>query len=156
MNVAENSNSGFRSFEKELRLRIYEHILRSGKVPSIRELAEAHLLPAAEIREGLQQLEQGHALVLQPDGEILRAAPFWAAPTPFVVERGGSSWWASCIWDALGVAAMLKENVKVNTSCGCCGEDMSFEVHNGPPRNLEAVIHFAVPARRWYENVVFT
>ena len=71
-------------------------------------------------------------------------------------RRGGTSWWASCIWDALGVAAMLKKSVRVKTSCGCCGEDMSFEVHDGPPRNLKAVIHFAVPARRWYENIVFT
>ena len=156
MNLAENSSSGFSSFEKELRLRIYEHILDSGKVPSITDLAEALLLSAAEIHEGLQRLEQGHALVLHPDGEILRAAPFWAEPTPFVVESGGSWWWASCIWDALGVAAMLKKNMKVKTSCGCCGEDMSFEVHDGPPGNLEAVIHFAVPARRWYENIVFT
>ena len=156
MSSTEHSANGFSGFEKQLRLRIYEHILQSGKVPIITELAEALLLPAAEIREGLQQLEQGHALILQPDGEILRAAPFWSGPTSFAVERGGTSWWASCIWDALGVAAMLKKSVQVKTSCGCCGEDMSFEVHDGPPRNLKAVIHFAVPARRWYENIVFT
>jgi hypothetical protein len=156
MNLAQNSTSGFGGFEKSLRLHIYEHILRSGKVPKIAEMAESLSKPVEEIRAGLQGLEQGHAVVLQPGGEIMRAAPFWAAPTLFTVECGKQSWWASCIWDALGVPAMLGKDARIVTSCGCCGDDMIVEVWNGAPLHTEGVIHFAVPVRRWYENIVFT
>ena len=156
MNSTENSTSGFGGFEKQLRLRVYQHILRAGRIPAIEELADEFSMPAEEIRAGLQKLEQGHALVLQPSGEILRAAPFWAAPTPFTVECERISWWASCIWDALGVPAMLQMDARIGTSCGCCGEDMSFNVNVAAPRMPQGVIHFAVPARRWYENIAFT
>ncbi|MGH9701937.1 MAG: organomercurial lyase [Candidatus Acidiferrales bacterium] len=152
----ENLSTGFGGFEKQLRIRVFRHILRAGRIPAIGELADGFAMSAEEIRAGLQKLEQGHAVVLQPSGEILRAAPFWAAPTAFTVEHERISWWASCIWDALGVPAMLQIDARIVASCGCCGEDMSFNVHFAAPQMRQGVIHFAVPARRWYENIPFT
>jgi hypothetical protein len=36
------------------------------------------------------------------------ANPFSAVPTPFLVRSGDRSWYGNCIWDALGIPAMLQ------------------------------------------------
>lgn len=101
-------------------------------------------------------------LVLQPgSGEILMANPLSAVPTAFVVETEGTaesrSWYGNCIWDALGVIAMLHGDGRVLTSCGCCGESMAVSVRQGevearPP----GIVHFAIPAKHWWDDIVFT
>ena len=108
-----------------------------------------------------QELAAAHMLVLQPDsGEVLMANPLSAVPTPFVVETrsgaGSHGWYGNCIWDALGVIAMLHCDGRVLASCGCCGESMIVSVHKGkveakPP----GVVHFAIPAKRWWDDIVF-
>lgn len=103
-----------------------------------------------------QRLADGKALVLQGNREILMAEPFSTVPTPCVVENGKRSWWANCIWDALGVPAMLKEDARILTSCGCCGDVMTLEVKEGRLLKASGVAHFAIPARDWWKNVVFT
>jgi len=54
------------------------------------------------------------------------------------------------------VIAMLQCDGRVLASCGCCGESMTVSVHKGevetkPP----GVVHFAIPARRWWDDIVF-
>ena len=101
-------------------------------------------------------------LVLQEeDQEILMANPFSAVPTPFLVEVGERSWWGNCIWDALGIGAMVKGDPRITTGCGDCNDAMVLEVRDGA-LHLEGgepgdgIIHFSVPARRWWDNVKFT
>lgn len=59
------------------------------------------------IRAGLRRLVETHAFCLQENGELWRAAPFFAVSTAFPVEAGNRRWWGNCIWDALGIPAML-------------------------------------------------
>ncbi len=88
------------------------------------------------------------------------ANPLSAVPTPFVVETqadtGPRSWYGNCIWDALGVIAMLQHDGRVLTSCGCCGESMAVTVRNSQVESKPpGVVHFAIPARRWWDDIVF-
>jgi len=143
--------------DRRVRVRIYRDIVSTGRVPRAEEVAARMKRPVRDIRESFERLEAGHAIVLEKDTrEILRAAPFWASPTAFLVESGRRSWWASCIWDALGVPAMLGRDARILTACGCCSEAMTLNVRRGKLERARGVIHFAVPARRWYEDLVFT
>lgn len=108
-----------------------------------------------EIRAALGRLAEAHMLVLQPGGEILMANPFSVVPTPFVVTSGNRSWYANCIWDGMGVAAMLQRDVVVNASCGCCGAELKLEVPKECRDEDERVGHFAIPAAHWWDDIVF-
>ena len=88
------------------------------------------------------------------------ANPLSAVPTPFVVETPGTTgrrgWYGNCIWDALGVIAMLQNDGRVLASCGCCGESMTVSVRHGEVEsNPPGVVHFAIPAKRWWDDIVF-
>ena len=112
---------------------------------------------ATAVRTALQRLARLHILVLQErTSEILRAAPFWAVPTAFHVQSGKHVWWASCIWDALAIPAMLRRDARITTACACCDSAMELTVRRGLLQPAYGIIHFAVPASRWYENIVFT
>ena len=109
------------------------------------------------VRESFERLAAGRAIVLQPEcREVLFAPPLSAIPTPFVVHAGGRSYFAPCAWDALGAAAMLGRDAEVGTSCACCGEAMTVAVRKGEPADARGVVHFAVPARNWWSDLVFT
>jgi alkylmercury lyase-like protein len=136
---------------------IYHFIVTRGHIPKLRELATTLSRPQKAVRASLYRLAQLHILVLQPQtSEILRAAPFWAVPTAFQVQSGKHSWWASCIWDALAIPAMLRRDARVTTACACCDSAMQLTVRKGHLLGARGVIHFAVPAVRWYEDIVFT
>lgn len=137
-----------------LRRMIYERLLEGGAVPTRASLAAADRMSVPEASAALAQLAAAHMLVLQHDGEILMANPFSAVPTPFVVSSAGKTWYASCIWDAMGIAAMLHREVVVEASCGCCGSAMALRVP-GDCTPDERAAHFAIPAARWWDDIVF-
>jgi hypothetical protein len=139
-----------------LRAFVYDVTMRSGKAPRRAEIATALGISEGETSESVQRLATARMLVLQRGtNEILMAPPFSAVPTPFVVETRSISYYANCIWDALGVPAMLRSNARITTSCGDCGAAMELAVENEAVRG-EGVLHFAVPARDWWKDIVFT
>ena len=108
------------------------------------------------IREAVQRLADAHMLVLQRDTlEILMANPFSAVPTPFLVETKNYSCYGNCIWDALGIPAMLHQDARIKTACGDCGTAMEINIVNVEPVERAGIIHFALPALRWWEDIVF-
>ena len=141
----------------ELRRHIYDRTLTTGAPPTVAELAAASGLDQADVRDELQRLAAGRIVVLQPgSGELLMVPPFSAVPTPFLVSTSRHTSYANCAWDALGVAVMMRTPGSVHTACACCGDAMSLDVH--PDRSSEGgeIVHFAVPAARWWLDVVFT
>ena len=152
-----DENTARESLDRRVRLRIYRELVASGRVPLAERVAARMKRPVEDIHAAFERLEASHVILLQKDTrEILRAAPFWASPTTFQVESGRRSWWASCIWDALGIPTLLGRDARILTACGCCGEAMPLSVRSGELERARGVIHFAVPARRWYEDIVFT
>lgn len=139
-----------------LRLHVYRHILRHERVPSVAEIAKSLKVPPRETRAALARLSESHAFMLQDSGELWRAAPFSAVPTPFPVRVGKKSWYGNCIWDALGISAMLAKDADIDSTCGCCNLAMPLHIRNGKLKKKAGIVHFAVPACRWYEDVVFT
>ena len=135
---------------------VYDTTMRTGAPPSVEEIARGVDATATEAAESLQRLAAGRALVLQPaSGEVLMANPFSAVPTPFPVESGGVRYYGNCIWDALGIPAVLKRDAVIETSCADCGAAMRVRVERGAAAG-EGLIHFAIPARKWWNDIVFT
>jgi hypothetical protein len=95
-------------------------------------------------------------LVLKPDtGEILMANPFSAVPTPFLVQTEKFSAYGNCIWDALGIPAMLGRDARIVTSCADCGASAEITVSAGTVKG-DGILHFAIPAHDWWNDIVFT
>jgi len=150
------SDASAQSLDQRVRGFVYAVTMRTGRPPSQAESAAGLAIPLAECRAAFQRLANAHALVLQGgSGDILMANPFSAVPTTFLVELESFNCYGNCIWDALGIAAMLHENARVSCSCGDCGEAMSLSVEAGRLQSGGGIVHFALPARRWWEDIVF-
>ena len=142
-------------FDKQVRQYIYDYFVEHEQAPTRLQSAQALASPFSDIQAAYQRLAEGKALVLQSNGEILMAEPFSAVPTAFYVKVGARAWWGNCIWDALGITAMLKQDARIVTACGCCNDAMTVEIRNGELVNAVGLVHFAIPPRDWWKNVVF-
>jgi hypothetical protein len=144
-------------FDAGVRANIVQHFLRTGRAPLVAEIAAARAQPLPAIQAALQRLREAHGVVHDSStGELLMVHPFSAVPTAFRVEVADQSWWANCIWDALGIPAMLHRDGRVQTQCGCCGDAMTLTVRNGELADSTSIVHFAIPAKDWWRDIVFT
>ena len=142
--------------DANLRHFIYRHFVRRSRAPAVAEMATGIGSSLRQTRAALNRLCQTHAFVLQENGELWRAAPFSAVPTAFPVRIEKRSYYGNCIWDALGIPAMLNEDADLDASCGCCNLAMPLRVRRGKLLDRTGLIHIAVPARHWYDDIVFT
>jgi hypothetical protein len=140
----------------QVRRSVYEMAIHRGYPPLIAEIAGGLGLSPEKVHAALKRLAEGRALVLQPGtGEILMANPFSAVPTEFLVEVSGFSCYGNCIWDALGIAAMLRQDAHIRTACGDCGLALQLRVVDSRIDGDPSLIHFAVPAHHWWDDIVF-
>jgi len=146
--------------ELDLRIRnhLYASFVRDGSASSILEVAAALALDEKTVAESYRRLHDSHALVLDPDGtEIRMLNPFSAVETPHRVQAGGREWFANCAWDALGIPAALHADGRIESACPDCGELLELEVRGDElVRGSELLVHFVVPARRWWDDIGFT
>lgn len=107
-------------FDSRVRLFVYRHTIRKGRVPVVSEVAQALAATRKKVSEAFVRLSESHAFMLQDTGELWRAAPFSAIATAFPVRIGKRSWWGNCIWDALSIPAMLHKDAAIDAGCSCC------------------------------------
>ena len=84
------------------------------------------------------------------------AMPFSAVPTAFRVRTSGGEWWAPCAWDALGISAMLQAPAEIITTCPDCGDPPPIRTTGRALSTGSGVVHFAVPAASWWDDIGFT
>jgi hypothetical protein len=145
------------SLDREVRHCVYDHVMREGLPPTIAQTASTLSVVPDDVSASFRRLADAHVLVLQKGrGETLMANPFSAVPTPFLVRAGDRSWYGNCIWDAMGISAMLQQDAVIETSCGCCGTAMQVTVVDGSLEEAPGIAHFAIPAARWWDDIVFT
>ena len=108
------------------------------------------------MRDGWRRLHAAHALVLDGAGrEIRMANPFSAVPTAYRVHAAGRRWYANCAWDAFGICAALHVDGRIESSCPDCGEPLAVGVTAGAPDDASLLFHCLVPARLWWDDIVF-
>jgi hypothetical protein len=143
------------TFDREVRLAVYRKIVAEGVPPTVPEIARGLGVASSDVEDSVRRLADGRALVLAPGTPyIWMANPFSAIPTPFEVQVGDLRYFANCIWDALGIPACLNADARIQTYCPDCSEPLSLDVGNGTiDASAEGVIHFAVPAARWWDDI---
>ncbi len=141
-----------------VKLHIYRTIAETTHVPSSAEVARDLGISVAEAEAAFSRLHGKRLLVPEPGdpGRIRMAPPFSGVETAFPVEVRGRRYHANCVWDAFGVAAALHEDAVIPASDGFSGEPITLEVRGGRPVPQDCVVHFAVPAARWWHDIVYT
>jgi hypothetical protein len=146
--------------ESDLHVRrhVYFSVVANGKPPTTAETAAALGLEHREAEASYRRLHDAHALVLFPDTtDVWMANPFCFAPTPHRVTAGGRAWNGTCAWDALGIPGALHGDGEIASECACCGEPLALRVENGElVEGAGLLVHFLVPARRWWDDIGFT
>ena len=135
----------------------YALFVELGRAPSATEVGEAADLSADEVTAAWRDLHRAHALVLNPAmAEIRMANPFSAVPTVYRVLAAGRWWYANCAWDALGICAALQVDGRIETSCPDCGERIVVEVCDQRVDDESLLFHCLVPAKHWWDDIVYT
>ena len=144
------------TIDTSVRAEIYRFFVDRGRPPVPAEVAETLAIDQASVEESLRRLDDGNVLVLAPGTPyVWMANPLSAIPTPFPVEVGGRTWFGNCIWDALGIVAMLGGRGTVTTWCPDCHEHLSLSVRDNRLTSGEGVVHFAIPAAHWWDDIGF-
>ena len=143
--------------DRDVRLFVYRHFVHEGAPPSVGEAAAALAASEEAVEAAFRRLEAARVLVFAPGTlNIWMANPLCAYPTPFWVETARGAWWGTCVWDALGIPAMLGIDGVITTFCADCSQPLTLRVEGGELSGDEGVAHFAVPAREWWENIAYT
>jgi hypothetical protein len=141
--------------DSRVRVAVLDHFAATGRAPRTEELP----FPAPTLAAAYERLAARHVIVLDDAGELRMAAPFSAVPTPFTTTVGdgpdGPTYHGNCIWDALGIVAMLGGTGTVATPCPDCGEPLTVRVEDHRPQD-ELLVHFLVPAAHWWDDIGFT
>jgi hypothetical protein len=141
----------------DVRHLVYRSFLETGAAPAAHDLARELHTSVAAIEDSLEDLEAGHALVLAPAtrGTVWMAHPFSNVITDYRVVAGDGTWWANCAWDTFGIASLLSRDAEIHSRCACCGDPVTLTVHQNVVHG-QALIHFVVPPRRFWDNVGYT
>jgi hypothetical protein len=142
--------------DRDVRLALFDLFVGLGRAPSHEEVAGQASVTVGEVRESYERLDEQRVVVLDPKSrDVWMANPFSAVPTPFRVRIGERSWFGNCIWDGLGICAMLGGEGTVDAECPDCGETASVVVSGDRPHG-DGVAHFVVPAAHFWDDIGFT
>jgi len=138
---------------------IINHIVARGHAPDPDKLALMLGATRTELDAALKALQEYHGVVLHPNSsEVWVIHPFSLAATNFWVEVDGRGWWGNCAWCSLGMAALLSERGPVSITSTLAGQGVQIQVRieNGVLNDGNLVIHFPVPMRHAWDNVIYT
>ncbi|MEM9997759.1 MAG: organomercurial lyase [Bacteroidota bacterium] len=136
---------------------IISSFLERQRPPSVAELAEHFGCDEPQVRDALQALAAYHGVVLHPTTqEVWVAHPFSSAPTTCVVCSGGKAWWGNCAWCSLGLVHLAGGTGTIETRIGAIGEQVTLRFEDGDLVDRDFVIHFPIPMREAWDNVLYT
>jgi DNA-binding transcriptional MocR family regulator len=145
------------SLLRDVRLYIYRQVIATSCAPPAAETARALGCSADEVDDAYRALADRRMIVLRPGTTtIWMAMPFSNMQTPFTVISGGRAYYANCAWDAFGIAALLDSDARIFTTCADCGGALERKITSGALVETRGLVHFALPPRRWWDDVGFT
>jgi Alkylmercury lyase len=142
----------------DVRVEIYRSFIEDGRAPTPAEVAARLGVATADAVASFRELHDQDVIALAPGTDLVWLAhPFSAMNAAFEVVSGRHRWDGICVWDGLGILSMLKLDGTVATACPDCGDNVTLEVRGGDLVAPEgALVHYGVPAARWYEDVGYT
>ena len=142
---------------RDTRLYVYSQTVATSAAPTVTETSQALGRTVDEIESAYRQLAEARMLVLRPGSHtIWMAMPFSNMQTPFTVISGGRAYYANCAWDAFGIPVVLDADARIFTTCPDCGGALERKVSRAGVVDPRGLVHFALPPRRWWEDVGFT
>lgn len=136
---------------------IIRFIIDNGYAPELNELSQRLERPETEVATALEALQEYHGVVLHPNSHrIWVAHPFSLAPSNFRLSCDGREWWSSCAWCALGAAALLDSDLAITTTLGATDGQVTVHIEDGFVKEDQYVVHFPVPMRNAWDNVIYT
>nr|WP_299172165.1 alkylmercury lyase family protein [uncultured Allomuricauda sp.] len=136
---------------------IIKGIIDNGFAPNVDELAKTLNEDKNQIVKGLNELQEYHGVVLHPnEPKVWVIHPFSLAPTNFYVKTKNGEWWGNCAWCSLGVAALLKDDVKITTTIGAETKQIEINIINEDIQEKNYFIHFPIPMKNAWDNVIYT
>jgi len=136
---------------------VYATVVETTRPPNVSTLAARLGVSGEDVRGAYGRLAARRVLVVASDGEtILMAPPFSGVRTQHRVHVGARAYHANCSWDALGIAAALQADAEVRSRCEQSGEPLRIPIGPSGPATVDCVAHFAVPAARWWDDIVYT
>lgn len=143
------------AFERLVRSSVIQSLRDTSRAPAAAALAASLGESESAISAALRALADAHRLVLIPGTDsIWMAHPFSAVATDFLVIIGDRQWYANCVWDGLSILALLGDGT-LETHSPATGEPIRFTVTDGEVLG-EGLVHFLVPARRFWVDIGFT
>jgi hypothetical protein len=140
-------------FDRTVRAQVYRHIVASGVGPTAGQLAETRGWDPEEVTESLRRLGDEHLIATTPgEPRVMMAHPFSGVETGYTATVGGRTWYANCAWDALAVLALMGDG---EATMNQDGHEAVWVVKNGQV-SPTGVIHLRVPARDFWDDIVFT
>ncbi|MBA3450182.1 MAG: alkylmercury lyase family protein [Chloroflexia bacterium] len=106
-------------------------VIATGSVPSVVELADRLGTTQEAIRAGLTTLVSGDYLALDATGQVSCLYPFSTTSTAHAVIIEGQRRFAMCAIDALGIPAMLDEELDIDGRCVVCHAPITLRVRPG-------------------------
>jgi Alkylmercury lyase len=141
----------------DVRVEIYRSFVEEGRAPTTLEISHRLDQPIEDVARSFRELDGQDVIALVPNTDFIWLAhPFSAMHAPFRVFSDDRTWDAICVWDALGVLALTQRSGRVETTCPDCGEALTVTVTDDSIEDSDHVVHFEVPARRWYDNIGYT
>jgi alkylmercury lyase-like protein len=144
--------------ETKVKMHVYETLAKTAAAPTVESTAMALDLDAGTVAGAFASLNRKRLLVPEPGdpSRIRMAPPFSGVPTPHVVTTAERSYFANCAWDTFGIAAALQQDADIRSTCMDCGEALSLRIQDQQPRPDGVLFHIAVPAARWWADIIHT
>lgn len=142
----------------DVRVELYRSFIEECRAPSVQEIANRLSISGDEVVSSLRSLDDQDVIALRPDSDdVWLVHPFCASEGPYTTVSGERRWDAICIWDALGILALTGSSGTVEGDCPDCGERLEVTVQGGAVSSPDGyLVHFGVPARKWYDDIAFT
>ncbi len=142
-------------FERQVRATVIRALRDTGVAPDAAAIGGILGVPTSRVSAALRKLADEHRLVLVPGTDrVMMAHPFSGIATDFLVTIGEGTWFANCVWDGLSILALLGDGT-LDSHSPATGEAITLTAHEGAVEE-DAVVHFLVPARYFWDDIVFT
>lgn len=143
------------TFERQVRATVIQTLRDTGAAPSAAAIGELLRVDASRVSAALHALAAAHRLVLVPGTDaVMMAHPFSGVASDFLVTIGARTWFANCAWDGLAILTLLGDGT-LETHSPATGVSIVLTARQGVVEG-DAVVHFPVPARRFWDDIVFT
>ena len=148
---------------KNVRKYIFEHFEEHATAPVLEQIMQKFGLDRTSAFNVLVELQSARHIALLPGTQrILMAFPFSSIVTPFRVRTAGNDrdYFANCAWDAVAIHVALGKEQWIASYCHHCAEDIKIHLRDQrmvfQGSHSQPLIYLALPASKWWENIVLT